>query len=258
MDLFETSWKYLASAMMVDINDLSRFKRIEGSDSVYKITAGRKISLIISMASVIEGGVRAYLSLKVLTVKKDHRIISDLISNYREFEEKKELNFVAIEPIENYQRKIEELDKIIRRFSKKTQLSNIDNGEWGSLKKIFRLIHDYDISKSFNKVDNNLAKDLDYIFHFRNFLVHSNLIGLKKIGNNEIEYQGTANRLNEYITEKKLNEDSKEFENIFFIEELLPDKLIFHFKIVLTNFLKVVEFNQLPSMKNEIARIKLK
>lgn len=252
MDFFETTWKYLASAIIWDITDEKRLEKLEEFDSNYKITQGRKISIIISMASVIEGGLRVYLNLKVTSIRNQRKHFEDILSNYSKYEKELKDRIWSLESIESYHKELEKLNEVYERFGKTAQLSKIDSKTWGGLKTIFKTIHDYEISRSFDRIDKQLAQDVEHVFRLRNFLVHSNLILIQSNKGNEIEYEGRSKKLIKYLIDRNLQVSPKKGEHLFFIEELLPDKLITYLKEVLNKYLEIDEFNQLPNMKNEI------
>ena len=251
---FEITWKYLASAVLLDINNRERFEVKGELFSSHKIIEGRKVSIIISIASIIEGCLRTYLILKVADVRKHHELYQKNVETYERLQDE-EVSLGFLKPKEFYEKEILRLSKIKGRFNQNTKFSKLSNKEWNELHKAFNQIHNYDIGNSMNSIKQNLYEDVKYIFLFRNFLVHSNLININVSEEGEVEYQGMSKMLIAYLKKNNIIEEEGQNKTRYYIKELLPNDLIFHFKSVLLNFFKLTEFKELFWMQNEISSI---
>ena len=291
-------WNYTASG----INWMVKNKIWEDTNGAakdwYHSQEGIKISIIISIASVIEGSLRTYLKNKIekaIENKKmfDAPIISDNYSNseligeieldhpiflpnefkinykvendeflsnlLKKFPIKKKcplgvkecpiknndvgkvkqiLNWLTskVNPVQksNFISDDEKLDKII---------SIIDKAVWNDLLGYFKKVTGKRLKTELNKVDKGLFNDLEYIFHFRNFLVHSNEMKLEfNVDNLDVTFRGRAKSLMDYMDEKNLNLEIKE--GIRFIELLVPNNVVIHFRNSMNSYFKSEFFRE--------------
>lgn len=253
-----------------------------------KIPEGIKLSIIGSIASVIEGSLRNYLISKVNEFQTSKKLIEknlidkseDLLGYFSDFEKSKKeliknpklinkaLNRISKEYIltlkKNKKTKFSicgwiyefefKLSSNIKKYDNEffeKYIEIIKNDTWNGLIKHFELIKGERLRVSLKKADRKLMEDVEMIFHFRNFIGHSNNIGLEH-NNDKLNYDGRVKKLIKYIDEKELSASE---EKIFFIEKLVPDGLIHHFKKRCDKFLECDFFNEMyetSSLMNHI------
>lgn len=241
----------------------------------HKISAGIKLNIISSIASVIEGSLKNYLISKIRFLLNRREQIPQMLIDTGEEEEiisfgksKEELKeeLVEIEDILHklstkylmrYKTKKLKFSILGRKYKIEYQVSTntnkpndeyfhkyfevIKNETWNELVYHYSLINNEKLKVATRKVDKKLMVDIEKIFQFRNFIVHSNNIEIKQDEHN-LTYDGAVKKLIKYIEENRFSDTTK---SAFFIEQLVPEKLILHFKECCDKFLECDFFGEL-------------
>jgi len=131
-------------------------------------------------------------------------------------------------------------------------LDVVEGSSWSLLKGYFNEINEVELSDVLHNSDPELFNDLNALFDFRNFIVHSNTLE-QKFGEKFVDFRGKSERLIGYIREKGFYPSS--IDNKYFIEILLPDDLITHFKKCQDLFFRSSVFDDSHETHNQISMI---
>lgn len=219
------------------IIDQFKLENIEGYDS-YKIPEGIKAIFITSLATIIEGTLKSFLK--------------EFIEN---------LNIENI-TIQNNQ----EVQSIIPPIIEKSKIDLIKNICEDRVKKIenltfekllieFNLITSQNLNEMLDSYLPDLSENIKMINKFRNFFIHANTINVTTLEGNSFEFIGKAKILHNFI--KKYNLEKEDYKvGDYFIEVLVTEKLLNHFKtVVFSHFLRLDFWNDAPLTKGMINRI---
>lgn len=234
---FTTTWNISASA----INWLVNKQLIDSIDanSTYQIKEGLIKMIIISIASSVEGSLRTLLYYKWKELQDKEAQLS-----------KKKVNETPAEIIRERNNLANKL-----RMLKKKGINN-DRLEWSKLSSLFGVIKDSTMKKELNKITPNLYDEIEILFQFRNFLVHSNHISNTMYMQNNSLIHGfdkKANNLYQYVYDNQLFDTTKPPEYI--TEKLLTPKLLIRFNEALKKFLTLKDFEEYFDLQNIIRSI---
>ncbi len=234
---FTTTWNISASA----INWLVNKQLIDSIDanSAYQIKEGLIKMIIISIASSVEGSLRTLLYYKWKELQDKEVQLSKKKVNETSAEIIRERNNLAIK---------------LRMLKKKG--INRDRLEWSKLSSLFEVIKNSTMEKELNKIAPNLYDEIEILFQFRNFLVHSNHISnTMYMQNNSLihVFEKKANNLYQYVYDNQLFDTIKSPEYI--TEKLLTPKLLIRFNEALKKFLTLEDFEEHFDLQNIIRSI---
>lgn len=252
-----------------------------------KIPEGIKLNFIISIASVIEGSLKNYLISKLNyslnrrklideellngdndteesapTFKKSkdelreeleaiNRMFNEIASSYLMVRKVKKCKFSFLGNSYQFEYKISSNSKKVNDEYIEKYIEIIKKDTWNELISHFRSITGERLKVSLKKIDKKLTEDIEKIFQFRNFIIHSNNIEIEHDTKN-VKYEGDVKKLIEYIDDKSFSAPADKH---YFIEKLIPDDLVEHFKKCADNFLKCTFFSELfdtINLKNQI------
>ncbi len=213
------TWSYVASTINW-VNSTNPYKQSPSEPSFAKVGEGLRMVMITSIASVFEGLMKDYLQERLSKTKE--RI---------EFTKNKKIEVLTALEIQNFQ--------------------------WGQLKDIFEKIEKRKFKDTIIEMsDIGFYEDVEMIFKFRNFIVHSNYIKEDYVekNNGSIVFSQSdkkTKQLKDYIKQRKLNiEDESEK---YFVEIYFTQKLLSHFVDTMNNFFKLKLFrNDVISTFNQI------
>lgn len=123
----------------------------------------------------------------------------------------------------------------------------IEKSSWNNLVGHFNKVNNRKLKAVLDEQSTDLYEDISKIFQFRNFIVHSNILE-QKFNENEIHFQGKSNKLIKYINDKGFG--IFPVSGKYFIEILMPDDLIIHFKSCMDLFIGNNDFREDFSTSN--------
>lgn len=258
----------------------------------YTVRAGLKFMLLVSFASVIEGVLKTYLTCKIKRLANSRYELMEAIKNsdsndlaitfnHSSLEEKKiklrscKSNIKRIVLIYDYKKKDTFLGKMnlwfkkmIRKIKYCLRLSEsislkdekdllkivkkVERRQWKELLKDFEMIEGLTLEDVLSNHNCLLYDDLEMIFRFRNFLIHSNNFQ-QKSNSTKFYFEGESNRLATYMEKRNIKINYTKGRHL--VETLVTDDLIVYFKEVLDEFMFIEEFNnhfELTNLRNQI------
>lgn len=141
---------------------------------------------------------------------------------------------------------IETIDKGLpdRNSFENVTIMQVENETWNNLIGFFKKIKKKKLKKLLNDKKKNLFEDVEMIFKFRNFIIHSNNIKHQVNNENDFNFQEESDTFSEYLIRNKLIERNYKNEGKYFVEYLMPEKLIHHFKKVVDEYLGIDFFSE--------------
>ena len=234
MKTYTPTWNYIASALNFLVEKEIWKVDNEDGNEYFKIPEGVRLILIISCASIIEGALKTYLKEVVngsisenelIKNANDSRTVSEITNQesvesffYASNEKGKQQLFVGI-------------ISVIK--------DEIENASWSKLLVLFEKITQEKLKDLLNEKRNDLFSDVAMIFQFRNFIIHSTNIQHKVFNENEFDFMDKSKTLIEYLQKNRLIDDNYKNEGKFFVEYLIPAKLICHFGKILNEYLNL-------------------
>lgn len=283
-------WPFMASAIFNSIYNKSWNNIDNEEERRFKISAGIKLNIITSIASVIEGSTKTYLKNKIIRAYYGSNLMGDVKKEGSNPNQNNKIEFHPLEEKIRYRENNEKfIIELLNRFSTKVKcpiksqqcqlkphknkirliklkrpikiekelteiLNFIDKSTWNNLKGQFKDVTSRKLSGILKmNGEKDLFKDLDLIFKFRNFIIHSNDIKLYQEKTNVGFKDRALDLFNEMDGRDLLIESSTTGK--YFIEELATDKLVIHFKECLKKFLNHKFLNDEPSFKSIILNI---
>ena len=135
---------------------------------------------------------------------------------------------------------------------KNITIEQVEKETWEKLIVLFNRITGKELKDLLDSKRRNLFDDVNAIFSFRNFIIHSNSIKHQIFKENDFLFQGKSIRLDEYLKKNKLIEENYKSEGNYFIECLIPKKIIPHFKKIVEEYLDVNFFKKCTTVANLI------
>lgn len=123
----------------------------------------------------------------------------------------------------------------------------IEKSTWNKLVGHFNKINNRKMKAVLDEQNTDLYEDIFKIFQFRNFIAHSNTLQ-QKFNENRVHFQGDSDKLIKYINDKGLG--ISPVPGTYFVEILIPDKLIVHFKKCMDLFISNNDFKEDFSTSN--------
>lgn len=253
--------QYVASGLryLLDNVDIEEVRKCP-TDKTYRMSSGIIFILIASLASVVEGILKVYLSGEIdeaITALSEEKILL------------KEKNQSLISKICNTKLDLKTNKELILNILK-GKLVSIEEMNYTQLKNEFKKIkgESFDEKLKFTcestKNQKNISEGISMLFQFRNFIVHSNSSEIKFTGkkliinehtHSDYEFKGKTKKLYDYLTKEKLIKDNKEG---WFIDQLTNKEILnFFFNLVFKDFLKLAIWDTSPnvtSIKNIIRK----
>lgn len=211
--LYSTFWNYTASGVnrIIDKNGYQYIKQRE--DDWYKIKEGIFLMLIISMASSIEGSLRSFLNVSVNTASSKRQEFINFLSR---------VDIDQQEDKTKIEKELEYQEKLIRNIPK-IKAKSIEGESWSGLKELYDELFENTFEEELNGIEENLLVDIDYLFKFRNFVAHSNLI---KFDVTQDRLASGAKQLNEFLKNRGL--ESKE--EVYYVDLFLNEEVVKFFQ----------------------------
>lgn len=117
----------------------------------------------------------------------------------------------------------------------------IEKSSWNNLVGHFNKVNNRKLKAVLDEQNTDLYEDTSKIFQFRNFIVHSNILE-QKFNENEVHFQGKSDKLIKYINDKGFG--ISPVTGKYFVEILIPDDLIIHFKKCMDLFIGNNDFKE--------------
>ena len=230
-------WNYQATGLNWNFSKKLWDDSFSAFDDYKKIPEGIKLNFISSISSVIEGSLKNYLISKVDSlIKRKEWIEKELITEQNEkqdtsltqkkFKEELAKELTSINKtfsriLKEYKmvRKVDEIKfslfgiyyKIEYKLYSNTKKASdeyfrkyieiVKNETWNELISHFKLIKGERLKVYTKKVDKKLMEDIEKVFQFRNFIVHSNNIEIEH-NTKDVNYNGKVKKLIRYIDDK--------------------------------------------------------
>jgi hypothetical protein len=258
MNTYSPTWNYIASGLNFLIEN--EVWKIENKNRVepYKIPEGVRLILIIGFASVVEGSLKTYLieTLNKTFSEKDRieKLINDANPNSEFPIQESETTFFPNPTKQELIKRKDKNDKLLIRI-KNITMEQVESETWNNLIGLFNKITGKKLKDLLDNKRTDLYDDVNAIFSFRNFIIHSNNIQLQIHKENNFSFIDKSNVLIEYLRKNKLVEEKYKNEGKYFIECLMPEKIIPHFKKIVEEYLDVNFFKECPAIANLINSI---
>jgi hypothetical protein len=242
MNTYTPIWNYIASGLNFLIS--KEIWNIENDDGIkhHKIPEGVRLVLVITCASVVEGSLKTYLKEIIDGALYEKNRIEETMNSNEENSgvETKGLNrpFFETPTKQELLDQKHENDKLLIKI-KNVTIEEVENATWNTLIGLFEKVTGNKLRNLLEEKRKDLFADVEAIFHFRNFIVHSNSVQHQIIEENNIFFQDKkSERLISYLKKNRLIGNYKNGKE-YFIEYLMPEKLIHHFKKTLDEYLDV-------------------
>ena len=258
MNTYTPTWNYIASGLNFLIeNEVWKTENNDGFEH-YKIPEGVLLILIISFASVVEGSLKTYLieTINKTFSEKDRieKLINDAIPNSEFQIQESETTFFPNPTKQELIKQKDKNDKLIIRI-KNITLEQVESETWNNFIGLFKKMTGKKLKDLLDSKRKDLFDDVKAIFSFRNFVIHSNNIQIQIHKENDFSFIDKSNGLIEYLGKNKLVEENYKNGGEYFIECLMPEKIIPHFKKVVEEYLDVNFFKECPAIANLINSI---
>lgn len=253
MNRYTPTWNYIASGLNFLIDkEVWKVENNSGSEH-YRIPEGVRLILILAYASVVEGSLKTYL---IGTINKtfeekdriENLINNDALNSEAKIQESETLFFPNPSRQELIKRK-DENDQLFIRIKNLTT-EEVESATWNNLIGLFKKITGNELMEMLDNKRKDLSKDINMIFSFRNFIIHSNSLQLQILAENEFSFQAKSKDLIEYLIKNNLLRDNYKSQEKYFIEYLMPEKIILHFKKTVDDYFDVSFLKECLETKN--------